>query len=323
MKTSTKIVIIMAATAILIGIFIGIGALIAMKFDFTKLDNITYVTNTYQVEDAFTDISVECVECDVRLLPSEDGLCKVVCNESDKITHSVTVRGGTLSVERFDNRKWYERIGINLNWGKMELIVYLPQNEYGSLYVRNVAGNIDIPAGFSFAKADIRNTSGNVKFIADAKNELSAKTVSGEVQLSGANPAQLRVSTISGNVAIDSIKAETNIEAETVSGNITFTDMECRNADVESTSGDLRFSRLYASGNIHIESTSGDVRLTECDADSLLIKTISGDVSGSLLTEKIFITHTSSGDIRVPDSTSGGKCEIRTTSGDVRITITE
>jgi len=32
---------------------------------------------------------------------------------------------------------------------------------------------------------------------------------------------------------------------------------------------------------------------------------------------------TSTGSVRVPESSNGGKCEIRTSTGDVKITLTE
>lgn len=284
MKTSTKIAIIIAVCAIIIGTLILLGAAIAMKFNFNNLSTVNHVTNTHRVEEAFDDISIECVECDVVLVPSLDGSCKVVCNETDKVTHLVSVRGGTLTIERNDTSKWYERIGMGLHGGKLDVTVYLPNTGYGTLNVTNVAGDIEISKEFSFTDADIRSTSGDIMLMANIENELNVKTVSGDITLS---------------------------------------DIECRAACVKSVSGDMKLSRLQAANSIQCESTSGDVRLTDCDAESLLIKTVSGDVSGSLRTGKRFTTHTVSGSVHVPDSASGGECEIKTTSGNIRITISE
>lgn len=47
----------------------------------------------------------------------------------------------------------------------------------------------------------------------------------------------------------------------------------------------------------------------------------SGSVKGTLLSDKIFLTDSGSGSIRVPRSTEGGTCEITTTSGSIRIDI--
>ncbi len=280
MRTAKKNAILIAVILIAVGLFISFGSFLAMGFDINKMNTMDFVTNTYSVDEKFSNISVKGAECDVRLVPSEDAACRVVCNEGDKISHSVTVEDDTLVIERKDNREWYEHIGIY--WGGMEIVVYLPQDEYEAIHVLSVSGDIDIPKEFSFSEAKIDNTSGDVSFSAPVKNELSVKTVSGDMEL---------------------------------------TNIECQSVTATSTSGEIVFSKVTAQENIHIESVSGDVELLKCDAGSIWIKTTSGEVSGTLCTEKKFIVDTVSGDVDVPKSTYGGKCEIKTTSGDVEFTI--
>ena len=59
------------------------------------------------------------------------------------------------------------------------------------------------------------------------------------------------------------------------------------------------------------------------DAAEIFVKTSTGDVSGSLLTEKVFITDTSTGKVSVPKTTTGGKCELITSTGDIKIEISD
>ena len=66
---------------------------------------------------------------------------------------------------------------------------------------------------------------------------------------------------------------------------------------------------------------SGDVELDACDAASLSIRTNTGDVKGSLLTPKVFDADSPSGKIRLPDERSGGRCEVRTNTGDIEFRI--
>ena len=63
------------------------------------------------------------------------------------------------------------------------------------------------------------------------------------------------------------------------------------------------------------------MRLEDCDAGELLISTDTGDVHGTLLTEKIFLVRSSTGEIHVPETVSGGKCKITTSTGDIHIEI--
>ena len=88
------------------------------------------------------------------------------------------------------------------------------------------------------------------------------------------------------------------------------------------TSGDISLKETVIDADIFIKSTSGEVSLESCDGSEITIKTISGDVEGSLRSVKNFITHTTSGDVYVPDSdSSASTCEITTTSGDIHITV--
>ena len=70
-----------------------------------------------------------------------------------------------------------------------------------------------------------------------------------------------------------------------------------------------------------MEVKSQHVVLDGCDAAEIFVKTDTGDVTGTLLSEKVFVTTTDTGKVEVPRSVSGGRCEITTDTGDIRISI--
>ena len=72
---------------------------------------------------------------------------------------------------------------------------------------------------------------------------------------------------------------------------------------------------------LSVERSSGDVSFVGCDAAEIVISTSTGDVEGTLLSDKIYIIKTSTGDVNVPDSAQGGRCEITTSTGDVKIRV--
>jgi DUF4097 and DUF4098 domain-containing protein YvlB len=78
---------------------------------------------------------------------------------------------------------------------------------------------------------------------------------------------------------------------------------------------------VIATEKISVERTTGDVKFAFCDAGEIFVKTDTGDVTGSLLTDKVFITETDTGKIHVPKLTTGGRCEISTDTGDIKISI--
>ena len=74
---------------------------------------------------------------------------------------------------------------------------------------------------------------------------------------------------------------------------------------------------------IHLSDIS-DAMVAEfdkLDAENLEIETGTGDVRGTLLSSKIFMVKTSTGDIDVPETTTGGICKVKTSTGEVYIRI--
>lgn len=84
--------------------------------------------------------------------------------------------------------------------------------------------------------------------------------------------------------------------------------------------GDVRLDGCDAT-TLKIETDTGDVHLDGCDAATLRIETDTGDVTGTLLSDKVFIAHASTGDVSVPHTNTGGRCEITTDTGDIDVSI--
>ena len=80
-------------------------------------------------------------------------------------------------------------------------------------------------------------------------------------------------------------------------------------------------TNVIANERFSIERSTGDVRFEACDAAELTVTTDTGDVRGTLRSDKIFFAKTDTGHVEVPQSMTGGKCEITTDTGDIRIEI--
>lgn len=315
MNKSKKIAVIFAVIMIFVGVALAVSAFAMMGFDIKKLNTLVFETNTYTVEEEFRNISIDGAECSVVLSKSEDNTCKVVCQEEDKISHVVEVEESTLAITRQDNRKWYEHIGIY--WGSMNIVIYLPETEYDALYVKTLSGDIEIPEEFSFESAEILSTSGNVDLAASVSGDFYVKSVSGEICVANTESKTVSIQSTSGDVIVENVKTEADMKVNAVSGNVALTNMACQRLTAETSSGDLDLKDVVMRETVHIESVSGEIELYKCDAENIWIKTSSGDVTGSLLTEKTFLVNTSSGDVNVPRTSFGGKCEVTTTSGDI------
>ncbi|MGN0773684.1 MAG: DUF4097 family beta strand repeat-containing protein [Candidatus Ventricola sp.] len=256
---------------------------------------------TYEVTEAFTDIRVEDVECNVRILRAADGPCRVVCPEKQNgsVEHTVTVNGGELRVRRHDQRKWYQRIGISL--GIPDVEIYLPEKEYGKLTLRSTAGSLQVGEGFTFESASLESVSGSVRMLSGVKKELQAESTGGRVTIENASPEKLTAKSVSGRVELAHIR----------SGEIM----------ARSTSGRIELTDVMAEGSLYAKSVSGGVALDGCDGGTIRIETTSGSVKGSILSSKTFTTHSTSGSVSIPRCAGGGQCEITTTSGSIAIEI--
>lgn len=340
MSKAKKYAFVLALICIVLGLVLSFLAFSVIGFDVSRLNTMKFETVTYDVSESFSNIRVEGAECDIRLVPSQTDACSVVCTEGDKIAHTVMVKDDTLTITRTDQRKWYERIGVY--WGEISITVQLPAGVYGNLYLKSVSGAITVPGGFTFSQAEIHSTSGEIHYAASTDRGLTLKTTSGDLTLSGLSADSLEVRSTSGDVSIHSAKLRGDLTVETVSGEIELERVNAQAASVQSSSGsaelndvttasqlniktvsgDVELARVIAAAHMNIETTSGEISLDRSDAETLWIKSTSGDVSGSLLTDKLFSTHTTSGDVRVQNSSaSGGTCEITTTSGDIHVQI--
>lgn len=71
----------------------------------------------------------------------------------------------------------------------------------------------------------------------------------------------------------------------------------------------------------NLERDTGDIEFDGCDADAIYVKTDTGSVMGTFLTDKEFVTDTDTGSVDVPKSVTGGRCEISTDTGNIRVKI--
>lgn len=301
MSSAKKTALTVAGICVALGILVFIIGAVMIGFDFKVLGKMDFEDKTHNMTEDFSDIEISGIECDIRFELSTDGQCRVVTTDSQKILTSVETENGTLTVTRTDARAWYERIGI---WygEDLAITVYLPQKEYGKLYIKSVSGDIDVPYGFTFQTAEVLSTSGDISFEAVTNNGLTVKTTSGDLEAKNATGGTVAVKAVSGDIILSKISAE--------------------ELTVETTSGDIELRSVLTKGKTDIQAVSGDVELNSSDAGSFYVKTVSGSVGGSILSPKNFITKTTSGDFSIPASdTSAGAFEVTTTSGDVRISI--
>lgn len=319
MSKRTKIWLIIGASLVILGLIMFGAVMTIYNWDFTKLNTVEYETNTYELSEEFSNISMKTDTADILLVPSDDGICKVVCYEQENAKHSVAVKDGTLAIEVINTRKWYEYIGINFSSPK--ITVYIPRGEYGMLSVKASTGDVEIPEDFKFKGIDISVSTGDVENLASASELIKIKTSTGDICAQNISAGALDLSVSTGGVEASSIRCEGEIIINVSTGDTKLTDVACKSVTTTGNTGAITLKSVIATEKFTIKRSTGTVRFEDSDAAEIYVKTSTGDVKGSLLSEKIFIAEASTGDVSVPKSVTGGKCEIKTGTGDIKVEI--
>lgn len=319
MRKRAKTGLIIASSLVLVGCIIFGSVMTMLKWDFTKLSTVKYETNAYAINEGFQSISIVTDTADIVFVPSEDVKSSVVCYEQKNVRHSVTVKDGALVIEVVNTKKWYDYIGIT--FGTPRITVSIPQDEYGALSVKSGTGDVKIPKGFTFESIDIAESTGDVASAASASELLKIKTSTGDIRVENASAGALDLSVSTGEVIARSITCEGDVKINVSTGKTNLTDIECKNVITSGNTGDISLKNVIAAEKLSIERSTGDVKLDGCDAAELAVKTDTGDIRGTLLTDKVFIAETDTGRVDIPKTAVGGRCEITTNTGDIRITI--
>ena len=319
MKKTTALWLIAAVSLIVVGSLIFGGVMAMLKWDFAGLSTGQYETNEYEIKESFSSISIDSDTADIVLVPSQGETVSVVCHEEKNRNHTVTVENGTLLIKVVDTRKWYEHIGIHFE--KTKITLSLPSGEYDSLSIRSATGAVNIPSDFQFQSMDVSQSTGSVTSRASVLGNVKIATTTGSICLENASLASLELSVSTGSVRISNLQCAGDAVIRTTTGSVEVRDMTCRNMTTDGSTGSVSLCRVIAAEAFSIERSTGSVRFEDADAAEIFVKTSTGSVVGSLRSEKLFLASSNTGSVDVPATEAGGRCEIKTSTGNIRITV--
>jgi len=308
MKTSKKIVLIIAIVCVIGGAALAIAALNNENFNFRQLGrNSDYTEKSYEFENSEINEILIDDDDDIILMPSDDETVKITSFENEKQYYTVNMSSdGKLSVKYKETYKWYEFLQFVFSLDQKVLTVEVPSKIYGLVKVKSTSGDIKI--------SDI-----------DVSGEFEVKTVSGTVSMRNLDVGdQIEIETVSGEIEIDDIKGNEGILMKSVSGEINTSNLIISGKmEISTTSGDLNFNDAIIDGNINLKSVSGEIIFKSMQGEDITLKSVSGDINGTLIGDPDTYTvesHSTSGDIDVPKSKDGSNTlSVKTTSGDIEI----
>ena len=300
MSRKVKTWLIVAVSLIVIGCLIFVGVMTMLKWNFNKLSTSKYQIKEYEITENFEDIFIQTDTANIEFVLSDNENISVKCYEKEKESHKVEVKENTLSIEKMDNRKWYEYIGINFSTPK--ITVSIPKGEYGNLLIKTSTGKVNITKDFKFKDVEISLSTGDIKV-----ENLTAKTIA--------------LSTTTGKIATTNVVCEEELSINVSTGKTYLENITCNSLISNGNTGDIFLENVIVAGKMEIKRSTGDIKFDGCDAGEIYIKTSTGSVKGKFKTGKVFIVNTDTGRKEVPNTITGGKCEITTNTGDIIITI--
>lgn len=316
-----KVWLIVAAALVVAGCLLVGGVLVAvmspLNWDFTRLSE--FETNRHEISEDFANIAIQTDTADIVFVPSDDDTTEIISHEQKNLYHSVEVKDGTLVIELIDTRKWYEMIGIS--FGSSKLTVSLPRGEYDTLTVRESTGDIEIPADFTFRSMEITTSTGYVTNRASLTDHLEITTSTGDIRVENVAVGSMKLSVSTGHITASNVTCTTYIHIRVSTGDTRLTDVTCSDLNSTGRTGHLTMKNLIAQGLISVGRSTGDIKFDGCDAAEITVETDTGDVTGTLLSDKVFLVKTDTGRIKVPESIVGGKCSIRTDTGDILMDV--
>lgn len=132
--------------------------------------------------------------------------------------------------------------------------------------------------------------------------------------------SSVAITSSTGDISLENLCAG-SLDITVSTGDVDLKNIECNSVLSSGSTGDIHLKNVIAKEKFSIKRSTGDVKFNGCDAGEITIETDTGDVTGLLLSEKVFITKTSTGKIDVPNTVTGGKCKIKTDTGDIKITL--
>lgn len=319
MRKTAKIWLVIAASLVFVGLIMFAAVMSEYKWDFSKLSTGKYETNTYEISEEFSNLSMNTDTADIIFALSDDGKCRVECYEEEKAKHSVAVQENTLVIKMIDEKSWYDYIGIN--FGSPKITVYLPKAEYTSLFINGSTGDIEIPKNFKFEGVDISLSTGDVNFFASASKLIIIKTSTGNICVENTSAGTLDLSASTGRITVSNVICGGDANINVSTGRTNLNNIECKNLTSSGDTGDISLNHVIAAEKFSIKRSTGDVRFDGSDAAEILVETDTGDVTGTFLSEKTFFVETDTGSVDVPESITGGRCEITTNTGDIELDI--
>ena len=271
-----------------------------------------------EISSVSTDLSISDISFKVG------NSAKVVCKESDKWHHEVSLNeeSNALNINFHMTKKWYNF--ADLFQPKFAVEVYLPSGNYEALNIKHSTGDVNVATGFTFSSLNVEGSTGNVEVKADVTNKTYIKQSTGDVSLSDNKTGELEINVSTGKINLSNVEVAGDAKLNGSTGKVNINGLKSNNLNVKTSTGDIVIKNSLIAGAANIKASTGDIFLEDFDAAEVSIETLTGDVEATFLTIKNVDIDTDTGKKNVDkelDRDAGGKCVVKTDTGDIKLSL--
>lgn len=190
-------------------------------------------------------------------------------------------------------------------------------DDMNNVTIKTASGSIEL-SGVNADRILATTASGDIEADNTEVKFLSLKSASGDIEARNITADVVDANSLSGDVDTVNIKAS-ECKVRSTSGDVDINDFTINNADVSSISGDIKISRVSGEG-LRVSSTSGDIS-AEMNVKKCYLNSKSGDIDANCLGDLILESGSTSGDINVKlkNNNNGYNIKARTISGELYI----
>ena len=199
MKKGTRIVLIAAAALMAIGLIVGAVGHFALGGG--RAEALSTEERTVSIAENLSSLSIDCMSARVRLLPSEDGACRVDFSESERVRTNVEARNGELRIEQ-KQKSWLNLSFFSFGSFDYYVDVYLPKSEYETLDVETMSGSISAAKELSFRNVKLETLSGSITLDSAVSGSAELDSKSGSISAGGFDCERIIVECTSGRISI-------------------------------------------------------------------------------------------------------------------------
>lgn len=295
------------------------GALLLGISVYSNIKNSKIIVHEHEITESFNNLDFDLKVSDLEFKPSIDGKNKLVLEETEKYYHDYSVKDDTLYLKSLEKREWYDFINMGLM--KTKVTLYLTSYTYNNGTIISSTGDIVISKEFSFDNLKINQSTGDSNISCQVIHFLEMESSTGDKHLDGVSAENISLKASTGKVEVKNSEVSNALTINTSTGGITLTNVNANTISSTCSTGSISLTAVRLIDNLSIKASTGDVTIVDSDAGSIDINTSTGDVNALFLTNKIVYAETSTGRINIPHLSDGGICNIKTSTGDITVSI--